>query len=553
MDRRSLDLVKKFELLLVVEFNFLYSVLTLLGNKGKAHLLAKEGTLMKRLITLILAAGMVFSAASGASAIDFNAKGEWLFGFGAVNSGFVTKSNGKRTSQETSDKFAAVQRLRLQMDAVASETLSGTVMFEIGDTTWGKASDGGALGADGNIVKVKRAYIDWIVPETSLSLRMGIQGLVLPNAAGGSAIFDDDVAAIVAGYKVNDLVSVTAAWVRPYNDNWPGEGNRIPANYLDNVDIFLLSMGVNGDGWKVNPWVAYGMGGVNNLPDGKSMAAVTNGLHDMNSSYDKVVNGDWGTTGSAYGFRRNSLAYSNLVFAGLPIAYSGLDPWNFELDLNYGYSGSIGRYNIQNLQNGDIKRGKIERQGWLAKGLIEYKMDWATPGVFGWYGSGDDDNVKNGSERMATVVPTGTFTSFMGDGSRGWSIQSGANSGYDLMLSYAGTWGVGAQLKDITFLEDLTHTVRVAYWGGTNSPAMTKYLAATAFTAGEGVYLTTNDGLVEINVDSSYKIYDNLEAAVELGYIVNAVDKGTWNRGFKQSSFTKGDAYKAALIFSYAF
>lgn len=506
---------------------------------------------MKRLITLILAAGLVFSAATGASAIDFNAKGEWLFGFGAVNSGFVTKENGKRTANETSDKFAALQRLRLQMDAVASETLSGTVMFEIGDIEWGKAGDGGALGADGNIVKVKRAYIDWIVPDTALGFRMGLQGLVLPNAAGGSAIFDDDAAAIAAMYKFNDNVTLSGAWVRPYNDNWPGEGNRIPANYLDNVDVFLLSLALHGEGWKVNPWVVYGIGGVNNLPLGPSASAVTNGLHDMNSGYDKTTVGDWGNP--KYNFRRNSMAYSNLWFAGLPITYTGLDPWNFELDLNYGYSGSIGRYNIDNLQSGEVKRGKIERQGWLAKGLIEYKLDWVTPGVFGWYGSGDDDNVKNGSERMATVVPTGTFTSFMGDGSRGWSIKSGANSGYDLMLSYSGTWGVGAQLKDITFVEDLTHVVRVAYWGGTNSPAMTKYLPATAFTAGEGVYLTTNDGLVEINVDSSYKIYDNLEAAVELGYIVNAIDKGTWNRSFKDSRFTKGDAYKASLIFSYAF
>lgn len=508
---------------------------------------------MKRLITLMLAAGLVFGAATGAHAIEFTGKGQWLFGFGGVNSALVTKADGKRTDQEKSDKFAAVQRLRLQMDAVASESLSGTVMFEIGDTTWGKAADGGALGADGTIVEVKRAYIDWIVPNTDLSLRMGLQGLVLPNAAGGSAIFDDDVAAVVASYKFNDTVSLTSAWVRPYNDNWTQGDTHIPTNYLDNVDIFLLSVGYNSASLHINPWVAYGMGGVNNMPYGKSMGPVTNGLHDINSSYDKTVSGNWGAPGNTLDFRRNSLAYSNLVFAGLPIAYTGIDGWNFELDLNYGYSGSIGRYNITNLQSGDVKRGKIERQGWLAKGLVEYKMDWATPGVFGWYGSGDDGDVKNGSERMATVVPTGTFSSFMGDGSRGWSIMSGASTGYDMMLSYAGTWGVGAQLKDISFAEDLKHTLRVAYWGGTNSPAMAKYLPATAFTAGEGVYLTTNDGLVEINVDSSYQIYENLEAVLELGYIANAVDKGTWDRSFKNSSFTKGDAYKASLIFSYTF
>ena len=33
---------------------------------------------MKRICTLILAAGLVFGAATGASAIDFKAKGQWL-------------------------------------------------------------------------------------------------------------------------------------------------------------------------------------------------------------------------------------------------------------------------------------------------------------------------------------------------------------------------------------------------------------------------------------------------------------------------------------------
>lgn len=375
---------------------------------------------------------------------------------------------------------------------------------------------------------------------------MGLQGLALPNAAGGSALFDDDVAAVMLGYKFTDMVSLTALWGRAFNDNYPGDGSRVPANYLDNVDVFALILGVNGDGWRVNPWIAGGFAGINNVPGGVSTNAVVNGLSDVNHSYNVMNQRD-------ANFRPNSNAYTTLAFAGLPIAYSGLDPWNFELDLNYGYSSSTGRYDVANLQNNDVKRGKNERQGWLAKALVEYKLDWGTPGVFGWYGSGDDSNVKNGSERMAVVSPCASFTSFMGDGTRGWSIASGDNAGYDLMLSYAGTWGIGAQLKDVSFMEDLKHTLRVAYWGGTNSPTMTKYLPASGFTAGEGVYLTTTDGLVEINVDSSYQIFENLEAALELGYIANAVDSKTWNRSFKDTQLSKGDAYKAALIFSYTF
>ena len=104
-----------------------------------------------------------------------------------------------------------MQRLRLQLDAVASESLSGTVYFEIGDTTWGQNSSGGALGADSNsVVELKNAYIDWMVPNTALKFRMGIQTITMPNVAGGSAVLDDDAAGIVANYQFNENVGLTA-------------------------------------------------------------------------------------------------------------------------------------------------------------------------------------------------------------------------------------------------------------------------------------------------------------------------------------------------------
>ena len=111
--------------------------------------------------------------------------------------------------------------MRLQLDAVASEALSGTVFFEIGAQVWGKdKSNGGALGADNaDVVKVKNAYIDWLAPQTDLKVRMGIQGLALPSFTTGSNVFNDDVAAVAASYQFNENVGVTAFWARPFNDN----------------------------------------------------------------------------------------------------------------------------------------------------------------------------------------------------------------------------------------------------------------------------------------------------------------------------------------------
>ncbi len=112
---------------------------------------------MKKIATLLLAAGLVFGAATGASAIDFKAKGQWIMSFDYGQNGGFTGGNGQtgfnggkagNSSYRNADEFEASQRVRLQLDAVASEALSGTVFFEIGANTWGQSLTGGALGAD---------------------------------------------------------------------------------------------------------------------------------------------------------------------------------------------------------------------------------------------------------------------------------------------------------------------------------------------------------------------------------------------------------------------
>ena len=495
---------------------------------------------MKKLMTLALAAGMLLGAATGAGAIDFKAKGQWLMGFSAGDGSLVShfkdnKAGNHNRAADTDDIFSASQRVRLQLDAVASEALSGTVFFEIGDQVWGNAKSGGALGADGTVVELKNAYIDWMVPNTDLKFRMGIQGIQLPNVAGGSAVFDDDVAGVVASYQFNENVGLTTFWARPYNDNYAARADR--TNYQDNMDLFALMLPLTFDGVKVTPWAMYGMAGANSKTV-KSMGPYTRPI----SPDDGVANT---TTGKAYG---------SMFWAGLPISLTLWDPLNVELDINYGYVESMGRYTADRYNGTGFRMGDTKREGWLVKALVEYKMDWGTPGIFGWYASGDDGNVKNGSERMPTVSGCGNFMSFMGDGNYGWSS---AGSLYDRNLTYTGTWGIGLRVHDLSFVEDLKHSFRVAYWGGTNSPSMAKYVKHSwGWDNGldkDGHYLTTNDGLLEFNLVNSYQIYENLEANLELGYIVNMMDDDTWKRSYRSDSYKKQDAWKAQLIFAYSF
>ena len=512
----------------------------------------------KHFLVTFLAAGLMFGAATSASAVDFKAKGEWLFGLGLGNANL---QGGHGVNKD--DTFSASQRIRLQLDAVASENLSGTVFFELGTSDWGSADDshGAALGADGKIIKVKNAYLDWVVPETDLRIRMGLQAFALPNAAGGSAIMDGDVAAITGNYKFNENIGLTAFWMRPVNDNYAGRQIRkkgIDSHYLDNIDFFGLTLPLSFEGVEITPWLMYGMIGRNSLTWDVDTAD-----GDLTHTLFAAVPGQASRTDH---FSKGGRAYADAWFFGLPITVSALDPVNIEFDFNYGYISGLGRYDVHDYKNNVDKRADTKREGWLIKALVEYKMDWGVPGIFGWYSSGDDGNVKNGSERMPSIAGAGNFTSFMGSAGGDWWADNTKGIFYEKNMTYAGTWGVGLQVRDMTFLEDLSHTFRIAYWGGTNSPDMVKYAgysgAGLVDTDGgldysmDGPYLTTNDGLVELNLDNTYKIYENLAVNLDLGYIINCMDRGTWARRWTKGNdygLSKRDAWKAQLTFAYTF
>ncbi|WP_300809205.1 outer membrane homotrimeric porin [uncultured Desulfovibrio sp.] len=505
---------------------------------------------MKRILTLMLAAAMTLGATSGAQAIDFKASGEWLMGLAAGDASLVQKDGGKRT--DTNDVFGAGQRVRLQLDAVASEALSGTVFFEIGDQLWGNGESGAAMGADGQVVKVKNAYLDWVVPNTDLQIRMGIQAIAMPDAAGGSAVMDGDVAGIVASYKFNDNVALTATWMRPFNDNYAADENdpKRRVNFLDNIDLFALSLPLSFDGVEVTPWVMYGI-------QGRNARYNLHGWEQADGDFAQTLGNTYAGFNWDGRFGSTSKGYGSMFWAGLPIKVTALDPWNIEFDVNYGYVEKMGRINVLNGETGRTVRASTGREGWAVKALVEYKMDWGTPGIFGWYASGDDGNIKNGSERLPSLNGNAGFTSFMGTADADWS---GRGNLYEKTLTIDGTWGIGVQVADMSFVENLNHTFRVAYWGGTNSPSMVKYMnSPRAFDmdgdacSTEGPYLTTNDGLLEFNLTNVWQVYENLTASLELGYIVNMIDKNTWDRSFFDSSFSRQDAWKASLVLAYTF
>ncbi len=521
---------------------------------------------MKKIYTLILMAACVFAAQTPSQAIEFKAKGQWVmsFDYGEGMRGYSSTRGGNTVygsgyGNPSSDTFEATQRLRLQLHAIASESLSGTVFFEIGETTWGQAgynnSEGGALGADGISVKVKGAYIDWIVPDTELSVRMGLQGLGLPAfPTRTSQILDTDVAGIVLNYKFNDKFSATAFWARPYNDNFDGytydNGNTNETNFLDNVDMVGLLLPMDFGGVKMTPWVMYTAVGQNfaRSYDGSMANSLGYGFTNMWSGLFPVgMQGNFISGSRAGG---DMFAYGDIIHAGFTGSIIALDPWHFAWDFNYG----------------DASYGKdaLDRSGWYAALLAEYKMHWGTPGIYAWYSSGDDEDISNGSERMPTMdVNNGenSFTPFAGNGAP-YIERSGI-----IGQSLVGTWGVGVRLKDFAFMEDLKHTIRINYFNGTNSPEMAKYMRGVkpapqglvftpsantnaAFDTASGIYMTTEDSAMEFSFNTNYKVYDNFEILLDAAYLALWMnnDHQVWGSGFEAA-----DAWNVNASFVYSF
>ena len=253
-----------------------------------------------------------------------------------------------------------------------------TVQFQIGNQKWGNAETGGALGADSpNQIGVRQAYIDWMVPQTDLKVRMGLHEVILPNKAGGTAVMDAPVAGVVASYQFNETVGLTALWMRPFNDNYVGVTNHgdDKSNYLDNMDLFGLMVPVTLDGFEITPWAMFGMKGKNTT----KFADYSKGFADGNPYYTLSpypgLNGYPGSLGDT------SKAYGSMFWAGLPFAITAGDP----LEHRSGHQLWLcGRHGPLRRMEGPVTDGvpmtskrrqtPDKRQGWLAKALAEYKM-----------------------------------------------------------------------------------------------------------------------------------------------------------------------------------
>lgn len=491
--------------------------------------------------------------APGAHAVDFRVKGVWIamleYGDGGS---FVRKDREGKNVQGWGrwgeDRFEAKNRVRLQLDAAVSDALSGSVYFEIGGATWGRARSGGALGADGQIVKIKHSYLDWNLPGTGLKARMGLQRIFLPDfVTDASQVFDADVAGISVAAPLTEHLSLTAFWARAFNDNWAApDGGQ--SGWLDNADFFGLLLPVTYEDIRLTPWALLGTIGKNAFRHGNGR------FYSRNSEGSYGI----GLSPSAYRFdgRESSLAHATAFWAGLTGEITAARP------LRLAWSAAWG-----SVATGDAA---LDRHGWYASALAEYALDWGTPGIYGWYSSGDDGDPANGSERMPTIEANNEGTnSVAGFGTLGtWPL------GRDTLLgsTLVGTWGLGLRVCDISFFENLSHTIHLNYYQGTNSAGMARHIKGaggpdivrpngTDFNTANyyGLYLTDRDRAMEVGIMSTYTLHENLKLLVEANYIALWLDnsRDVWGGyhagGRRYAANSTEDAWNMNVSFIYKF
>ena len=455
-------------------------------------------------VVALLAAGLLLGASAGrAEAVELTANGTWEFGWSWMQG----------PMGDTSDTFKAKQRLRTQFNFIASENLKGVLQVEIGDGDWGGA-DGFAMGNDGVNIKVRFGYVDWVIPGADVKVRMGLQPVASPAFTFNNPLMSDlEVAALALNYQFNDMVGVSLAWMRPYNDDTTSH---------DTIDLVLLSVPVVGEGWQVNPYAMYGTFGR------YAMAGVMDPGHETWGSELGWLSAGLLPAGS--GPVIGDKSHASAWWLGLGGELTLFDPFRVALDFAYG-SVDFG----DNAANDELKR-----RGWVASAEASYTFDAVTPMVGFWYASGDNSNIHDGSERIPVVYPSNGVTNFGFDG--GWYDAGQISTGS------AGKWGVTLQFNDIGLVEALKHDLRATYVRGTNNRAMAA-VAGGAVHGVDGLYLTTGDSAGEFDFDTKYEIYKNLAMHVELSYIKLNLDEAAW--GAVSSDDEK--AYKAGIYLTYDF
>jgi len=296
---------------------------------------------MKKLATLLLAAGMVVAASAPANAVDVKVDARYRLSF-ATGQDF-----------EGLNKEDMRHRMRLGLTMAASENLSARVLFQInhGDQ-FGATTKHGNEGE----ISARELYLDWTVPGTAVKVRMGRQGLGLPaDAFGNNSVLGAGYGSregIVLTAPVTDWLGLTGIWTRLGIAN---NAVKTQLNYNDTDDMYAVAANLKFNG-------------------------VSGAIYGAFATLDDTDTAASSITASWNGGRPTGAG--NAYWVGFTSTVSMFDPFVLKLSAAYGEF--------------DGKFKENDQDGWNVQAKASYKTAYGTPVLGGWYFSGADKNENGG-------------------------------------------------------------------------------------------------------------------------------------------------------------
>jgi hypothetical protein len=448
-----------------------------------------------------------------------------LYGDFRAHGTFIENQNftgWNATGTQTQDTFALWQRLRLHADLDNGENLGFRLGLWVNNQTWGTGYLTAANPAPA--IVPNQAYLRFTVPDTAVTVTAGYQPVSLPHTPlfYDSIILSSDsgnidtAALIVSAPLVSDVLTASLGYARLVDTNRTYDTTTTQVG--DEFDLGLATAALTLPGLALNPYGAAGIIGKNATLPGS-----------MNNTMRSA-----GSFLSPAGYADNQVP---ALWAGTAVTVDRFDPIRLYADVAYGDAGF-----------GDRSRNR--RQGWFADVALEYTgFSVFTPQLMGWWGSGEDASLGNGSERLPTIVTAwGPAGSFLFNANQDLTMAS-------LNTTPQGSLGVTLNVNAISVIPKLTSLAAVSYATGTNSPAGLR--RAVAATGGAGQYVTMGQDLAQgeslfsVASEHVYSLYDSLDLIGETGFAqAYGLRQSVWGRRMVRAA---GDAWQGALGLRYRF
>ena len=473
---------------------------------------------MKKL-GLLVALVLLFSLAVEAGATEFEFHGD-------MNNRFVIytdRSDWLRNEQQGTIGSKAVEatygelKYRFWFEAADDDgDVKGVYAIEVGGIRFGREGSGkgqgGSFSGDGVNVETRWAYLDLQTPgvDSKLRWRMGLQPWKI-----NSFLWQETATGLNLYGMPTDLIDFQASWIRVVDKLKSTSDQR----GLEDVDNFLGRVNFN-----VNPDLKIGVFGM-----------YTNGDNDPDSPADFAS-----VTSRRYLYKLfASDAESRWYNVGLDGSWS---PGNFFINWDFIYQGGdLNDINFDDTEFSGLSRsGDFDIKAWFAHADIGYKFGKPKLTYTFWYASGDDDPTDGDFEGFLAIDLDRADNLSLFEGVYADDATYFTERPYMLDKGFI----MNKLALDYQWTEKLTVGAAAMYMLTAED---IKYVNASGGSESQ------DDIGLEINAYMKYKLFKNVELAVNAGYLFSGDAMDAFETGSDRDGSADEDIFASSARVRYKF